>query len=140
MDREKARTVLSKSQTIAIVGVSDKVDRPSYGVAKYLLEKSDYTIYLVNPNLTELFGQRVYASLSEVSEAGVQIDIVDVFRRVEDMPQILDESIALGAKTFWMQLGLRDEVLREKGEAAGLAVIQDLCIKIEHENFTPIEN
>ena len=140
MDREKARAVLNKSQSIAIVGVSDKADRPSYGVAKYLLEKSDYTIYLVNPNFTDIFGQRVYASLSEVSEARVQIDIVDVFRRVEDMPQILDEAIALGAKTFWMQLGLRDEVLRERGEAAGLEVIQDLCIKIEHENFTPIEN
>ena len=133
MTSQSGTDLLHRAKTIAIVGVSNKADRPSYGVAEYLLKNSDYEIYFVNPAITELFGRPVYPTLVAVSKVCPQIDIVDVFRKIEDMPGILDEAIAIGAKSFWMQLGLRDNELAEKGKTAGLVVIQDLCIKIEHE-------
>jgi predicted CoA-binding protein len=128
-----ANELLHSAKTIAIVGVSNKADRPSYGVAEYLMKNSNYDLFFVNPAITELFGKPVYPSLEAVSEVSARIDIVDVFRKIEDMPGILDEAIAIGAKSFWMQLGLRDDALADRGRAAGLIVIQDLCIKIEHE-------
>ncbi len=128
-----ANELLHSAKTIAIVGVSNKADRPSYGVAEYLMKNSNYDLFFVNPGITELFGKPVYPSLEAVSEVSARIDIVDVFRKIEDMPGILDEAIAIGAKSFWMQLGLRDDALADRGRAAGLIVIQDLCIKIEHE-------
>jgi predicted CoA-binding protein len=133
MSTDRSNELLHTAKTIAIVGVSNKPDRPSYGVSQYLLENSDYEIYFVNPAITELFGKPVYPSLAAVSEVCPQIDIVDVFRKIDDMPGIFDEAIAVGAKSLWMQLGLRDDELANKGEAAGLIVIQDQCIKIEHE-------
>lgn len=128
--------VLTASKVIAIVGVSDKPDRPSNGVARYLLEHTEYDLYFVNPLINELFGRPVYPTLSEAAEVAGKIDIVDVFRKVEDMGPILDEAISIGAKNFWMQLGLKSEALAEKGELVGLTVIQDKCIKIEIENLT----
>jgi len=127
--------VLTTSKAIAIVGVSDKPDRPSNGVAEYLLHNSQYDLYFVNPAITQLFGRPVYPNLTEAAAVAGQIDVVDVFRKVEDMDPILDEAIAIGAKTFWMQLGLKSEALAAKGESAGLTVIQDKCIKIELENI-----
>jgi predicted CoA-binding protein len=132
MSQNEALDLLSTAKTIAIVGVSDKTDRPSNQVARYLLENSDYTVYFVNPLIKELFGQEVFASLADIP---VKIDIVDVFRRIEDMPEILEESIEIGAGAFWMQLGLRDEVLAEVARSAGLTVIQDKCLKIEHQKL-----
>ena len=132
MSQNQALDLLSTAKTIAIVGVSDKTDRPSNQVARYLLENSDYAVYFVNPLIKELFGQEVFASLADIP---VKIDIVDVFRRIEDMPEILDESIEIGAGAFWMQLGLRDEVLAEVARSAGLTVIQDKCLKIEHQKL-----
>ena len=132
MSQNQALDLLSTAKTIAIVGVSDKTDRPSNQVARYLLENSDYAVYFVNPNIKELFGQEVFASLADIP---VKIDIVDVFRRIEDMPEILDESIEIGAGAFWMQLGLRDEVLAEVARSGGLTVIQDKCLKIEHQKL-----
>ena len=132
MSQNEALDLLSTAKTIAIVGVSDKTDRPSNQVARYLLENSDYAVYFVNPNIKELFGQEVFASLADIP---VKIDIVDVFRRIEDMPEILEESIEIGAGAFWMQLGLRDEVLAEVARSAGLTVIQDKCLKIEHQKL-----
>ncbi len=124
--------ILNNSASIAIVGVSDKPERASYQVAKYLIRQSGYTIFLVNPLLTNLFGKQVYPSLGEIPG---QVDIVEIFRRVEEMPELLDQAIAIGAKVFWMQLGLRDPEVAKIGEAAGLQVVQDLCIKIEHEKL-----
>lgn len=124
--------ILNNSTSIAIVGVSDKPERASYLVAKYLIEQSNYTIFLVNPLLTDLFGKPVYSSLGEIP---ARVDIVDIFRRVEEMPELLDQAIAIGAKVFWMQLGLRDPATAKVGEAAGLHVVQDLCIKVEHEKL-----
>ena len=128
-------SLLTSAKAIAIVGVSDKADRPSNGVARYLLENSNYTLYFVNPALKELLGHPVYSSLAEVLEVTPGIDIVDVFRKIEDMPAVLDEAIAVGAGAFWMQLGLRDDALANKATAAGMQVVQDKCIKIEHERI-----
>jgi len=132
MSQDAALDLLRNSQSIAIVGVSDKPDRASNQVAQYLADHSDYTLYFVNPVIKELFGQPVYASLTDIP---AHVDIVDVFRKVEDMPPILDEAIAIGARTFWMQLGLRDDALAKVGEEAGLTVVQDMCIKIEHQKI-----
>jgi len=132
MSQDAALDLLCNCQSIAIVGVSDKPDRASNQVAQYMVDHSTYTLYFVNPAIKELFGQPVYASLTEIP---AHVDIVDVFRKVEDMPPILDEAISIGAKAFWMQLGLRDEALAKTGEEAGLTVVQDKCIKIEHQKI-----
>ena len=132
MNQDAALDLLRNSQSIAIVGVSDKPDRASNQVAQYLVVHSDYMLYFVNPAIKELFGQPVYASLSDIPD---RVDIVDVFRKVEDMSPILDEAISIGAKAFWMQLGLRDDALAKAGEEAGLTVVQDKCIKIEHQKI-----
>jgi len=136
MEAQSTREVLEGTRVIAIVGVSDKPDRPSNRVAQYLLDHGDYQLLFINPALDQLFGQPVYSTLTEaagaVRESG--IDIVDVFRKVEDMGPILDEAIAIRARTFWMQLGLSSDELAARGELAGLTVVQDKCIKIELEN------
>jgi predicted CoA-binding protein len=135
MNTESMDSLLTSAKAIAIVGVSDKADRPSNGVARYLLENSNYDLFFVNPALKELLGHPVYSSLAEVLEVTPVIDIVDVFRKIEDMPTVLDEAIAVGAGAFWMQLGLRDDALASKATAAGMQVVQDKCIKIEHERL-----
>ena len=132
MNHDASLDLLRNSKSIAIVGVSDKPDRASNQVAQYLVDHSNYTLYFVNPAIKELFGQPVFASLTDIPD---RVDIVDVFRKVEDMPQILDEAISIGAKAFWMQLVLRDDALAKAGEEAGLTVVQDKCIKIEHQKI-----
>lgn len=125
------KEVLQEASTIAIIGVSDKPERPSHEVARFLIEKTDYRIYLVNPALTHLFGMPVYPTLSAVVDVNGPIDIVNVFRRVEEMGPILEEAISKKAKVFWMQLGLQDNGLASRAESGGLKVVQDKCIKIE---------
>ena len=127
-----ALEILRSATTIAIVGVSDKPDRPSYGVAKYLLDNTDYELYFVNPVVKELFGKPVYATLADIP---TKIDIVDVFRKSEDIPGVMEQAIAIGAKNFWMQLGITNEASAAQGAAAGLGVVQDKCIKIEYEKL-----
>ena len=127
-----ALEILRSATTIAIVGVSDKPDRPSYGVAKYLLDNTDYELYFVNPVVKELFGKPVYATLADIP---TKIDIVDVFRKSEDIPGVMEQAIAIGAKNFWMQLGITNEASAAQGVAAGLGVVQDKCIKIEYEKL-----
>jgi len=127
-----ALEILRSATTIAIVGVSDKPDRPSYGVAKYLLDNTDYELYFVNPVVKELFGKPVYATLADIP---TKIDIVDVFRKSEDIPGVMEQAIAIGAKNFWMQLGITNESSAAQGAAAGLGVVQDKCIKIEYEKL-----
>jgi predicted CoA-binding protein len=97
-----------------------------------LLSTSHFTLFFVNPRLKTLFGQKVYQSLSEIPES---VDIVDVFRKVSDIPEVLDEAISIKSKTLWMQLGISDEVSAKRGVAAGLNVIQNRCLKIEHARF-----
>jgi len=110
----------------------DDPHRPVYGVSEWLLDHSHFNLFFVNPRITTLFGFPVYRSLAEVPE---WIDIVDVFRNVADMPVVLDESIAVKAKTMWMQLGLVDDVTASRGVQAGLKVVQDRCLKVDYERF-----
>jgi len=124
--------ILRETRSVAIVGASANTSRASYFVWTYLKSTSDYDIYLVNPTISEIDGTPVYPSLAVLP---VVPDLVDVFRRREDLPGVLQETIAVGAKTLWLQLGLRhDDVVRD-GEAAGLQVVQDRCVKIEHARF-----
>ncbi len=124
--------LLKKSKVVAVVGVSDKPDRASNGVAKYLQENSDYTLYFVNPVLENVLGQKSYASLAEIPEA---IDLVDVFRKPADIESVMNEAIEVGAKAFWMQLGISEEIQAARGVEAGMDVVQNLCIKIEYEKL-----
>ena len=124
--------LLRRAKSIAIVGASDKPSRASYFVATYLLSSSPYTVYFVNPVAKEILGRPVYASLADLPEVP---DIVDVFRRHDDLPSVLQESIAVGAKTLWLQLGSWHEEVARDAEAAGLDVVMDRCVKIEHARF-----
>jgi predicted CoA-binding protein len=121
--------LLKKARTVAIVGISDKPDRPSYGVAHYLLENSHFEIFFVNPLLDEVLGKKVFKSLKEIP---AHIDIVDVFRKPADCPEVLAESIEIGAGSIWLQLGISVPEVESIGNAAGLTVVMDRCIKIEY--------
>ena len=136
LDDSTLSSLLAGYKSIAIVGVSNKQDRPSNGVALYLIENTNLAVYFVNPLLDELWGRKVYRSLSELSvEIGAPIDIVDIFRKSEDLPPIVDEAIAIGAKLLWFQLGITHEAEAAKARAAGLEIVQNKCIKIEYEKF-----
>ena len=121
--------LLRNSKTVAIVGISDKPDRPSYGVARYLIENSHFDLYFVNPLLEEILGKKVYKTLKDIP---VAIDIVDVFRKPADCPEVLAESIEIGARAIWLQLGIDVPEVEEKGTDAGLQVVMDRCIKIDY--------
>nr|WP_296773788.1 CoA-binding protein [Rhodococcus sp. (in: high G+C Gram-positive bacteria)] len=124
--------ILRATKTVAIVGASKNPSRASYFVNKYLSSTSDYRIFLVNPTITEIEGTTVYPTLADLPEAP---DLVDVFRKYDDLPSVLDETIAVKAKTIWLQLGLWHEQVAHDGEAAGLNVVMDRCLKIEHARF-----
>ncbi len=121
--------LLKLSKTVAIVGISDKPDRPSYRVAQYLLENSHFDFYFVNPLLGEVLGKKVYKTLKEVP---VHIDIVDVFRKPADCLEVLAESIEVGAGAIWLQLGIDVPEVEARGVDAGLKVVMDRCIKIDY--------
>ena len=124
--------ILRKAKSIAIVGASPNAARSSYFVATYLLQSSDYTVYFVNPMVDEILGQKSYKSLADLPEVP---DIVDVFRKGSDIPSVIDEAIAIGAKTVWVQLGIWNQDAAIYGESKGLTVVMDRCIKIEHARF-----
>lgn len=124
--------VLRRATSIAIVGASNNPARASYFVATYLLSSTGYDVYLVNPRETEILGQPVYASLADLP---VKPDIVDVFRRHDDLPGVAQEAIEAGAQTLWLQLGSWNEDAAAIAESAGLSVVMDRCIKIEHARF-----
>lgn len=124
--------ILRESKVVAIVGASDKPSRASYFVATYLLSSTRYRVHLVNPVVPAILGQPTYASLADLPEAP---DIVDVFRRHDDLPGVLDEAVAAGAKTIWLQLGSWHEGVAAAAEAVGLQVVMDRCVKIEHARF-----
>jgi len=128
--------LLQQYRHVAIVGVSADPYRPSHFVAIYL-QAEGYDIIPINPRYAgqTLLGKRVYATLTEAKAAGKQIEIVDVFRRPADIPPIADEAIAIGAKVLWLQLGIRNDEAAQRAEEAGLTVVQDRCIKIEHARF-----
>jgi predicted CoA-binding protein len=122
------RQVLKENRTIAVVGLSADWNRPSYFAAKYMQERG-YRIIPVNPKYPEILGEKCYPDLQSIPEP---VDIVDVFRKPEDCVPIAREAVAIGAKVFWMQLGVVNEEARQIAEAAGLTVIEDRCVKIEY--------
>lgn len=124
--------ILQQSKTIAIVGASDNPARASFFVGTYLLASSDYTVWFVNPRATEILGRAVYPSLADLPAAP---DIVDVFRKPGDLPEVLQESLDVDAKTLWLQLGISDEDIAEQASDAGLNVVMNRCLKIEHARF-----
>jgi uncharacterized protein len=124
--------LLRRTRTVAVVGASDNPARASYFVATYLLASTDYQVWFVNPRVTEILGRPVYPSLAALP--GVP-DLVDVFRRDEDLPSVLDETIAVGAPAIWLQLGLWHEEVARRAEQHGLTVVMDRCLKIEHARF-----
>lgn len=128
----RRREILLDTRTIAIVGASANPARASYFVNRYLTSTSDYTVWLVNPTIEEIDGTPVYPSLADLP--GVP-DMVDVFRRHDDLPSVLDDTLAVGASTLWLQLRLWHEKVARRAEDAGLAVVMDRCVKIEHARF-----
>jgi len=126
---DEIRRLLSRAKVIAIVGLSDKPDRASNKVAVYL-KKQGYKIIPVNPTKPEILGETCYATLSDIPDP---IDIVDIFRKVSVIPEVVDEAIKIAAGAVWMQLGLAHHESAEKARQAGLLVVQSKCIKIEHE-------
>ncbi|HLY25140.1 MAG TPA: CoA-binding protein [Aggregatilineales bacterium] len=131
-DEDARREVMLNSPVIAIVGRSDDHYYSSYQVGKYL-EEHGYVVYNVNPNLDEIDGEPSYPTLKDVP---ARIDIVDVFRKSEHLGGIVDEAIAVGAKTVWGQLDVEDDEARRKALAAGLNVAMNLCLRTEHERMT----
>jgi uncharacterized protein len=123
--------LLESAKTIAVVGLSDNPDRTSYRVSRYMQEHG-YKIIPVNPTITEALGEHAYPSLKDVPG---KIDIVDVFRRSEDVPPVADEAIAVQAKGIWMQQGIVNESAAKKAESAGLKVVMDCCIMVEHSRL-----
>ena len=129
------RRILGSCKTIAVVGLSPQWHRPSFFAAKYM-QAHGYRIVPVNPTASEILGERCYASVSAAAQAlaqqGVKIDLVDCFRKTEDIPPIADEAIAIGARCLWQQIGVVNEAAAARARAAGLDVVMDRCVKIEH--------
>jgi len=127
-DIASLRRILASSRTIAVVGLSAEWHRPSFFAAKYMQEHG-YRIVPVNPRYAEILGERCFASLDDVD---IAIDIVDVFRRTEDVLPIAAQAIAIGAKCLWQQIGVKNVEAARLAEAAGLDAVMDRCVKIEH--------
>ena len=131
------RDILKDSKTVAVVGLSSKEHKPSYAVARYL-QAHGYRIVPVNPNHVDeqILGETVFANLHDAADAlaltGQRIDIVDCFRKAEDIPPVAREAIAVRANCLWMQLGIANQAAADLAAAAGLDVVQDTCIKVEH--------
>jgi predicted CoA-binding protein len=121
--------VLREAKTIAVVGLSSNPMRASHGVAEYL-KAAGYRIIPVNPNETEVLGEKAYARLEDVPGP---VDIVDVFRRAEEVPAVAESAIRIGAKVLWMQLGIENVGAAEKARAGGLVVVEDSCLMVEHK-------
>ena len=123
------KDILEKSKSVAIVGISNKEDRASYQVAKWLQQNSHFNLFFVNPVIDEVLGQKTYPSLADIPE---KIDIVDVFRKSEDCLPVLEKALAIGATTIWLQLGITNKEVADKGSAAGMQVVMDRCIKVDY--------
>lgn len=131
-DRDIKR-LLEQAKTVAVVGYSNKPNRPSRDVAE-ALKQAGYTVYPVNPTLQSTDEERIYAGLADIP---VPIDVVDIFRRPEDVPEVVEAAIAVGAKAVWMQLGIVNEAAARRAEEAGLTVVMDRCMKVERRRLLP---
>ena len=127
-DINTLRRILSQNRVIAVVGLSADWFRPSYFAAKYMQEHG-YTVIPVNPRYTEVLGQKCYKSLRDIPG---KVDIVDCFRKTEDIMPIAEDAIAIGAKVLWQQLGVKNAAAATKARAAGMEAVLDRCVKIEH--------
>lgn len=128
IDDAEIGRILKTSRSIAVVGLSPKPERPSHGVARYLLAQG-YDVIPVNPGQREILGLKCYANLGEIPR---RVDIVDCFRKSADMLPIAAQAVAIGARVLWMQLGVENDAAAATAMAAGLTVVMDRCIKIEH--------
>ncbi|WP_033294805.1 CoA-binding protein [Amycolatopsis jejuensis] len=126
------RRILTRTKSVTIVGASANPARPSYFVATYLLSSTRYDVTFVNPRLDTLLGHPVYPSLKDLPS---QPDLVSVFRKHDDLPDVTEEVITAGARTLWLQLGLRHEPAADRAHEAGLDVVMNRCVKIEHARF-----
>jgi predicted CoA-binding protein len=127
-DIHTLRRILKESRVLAVVGLSAQWHRPSYFAAKYMLEHG-YRVIPVNPQYKEVLGQKCYASLREIPE---KVDLVDVFRKTADVLPVAEEAIAIGARVFWQQLGVKNEAADALARSKGLETVMDRCVKIEH--------
>ena len=127
-DPQVIENILKTCHRVAVVGLSPRPDRPSYGVSEYLLE-TGYEVIPVNPTATEVFGKTCYPNLLAIPDG---IDLVTIFRRPEDVPEIVEEAIAKGAKAVWMQYGVINKLAADRAQAAGLYVVMDCCMSVEH--------
>ncbi|HXF79773.1 MAG TPA: CoA-binding protein [Usitatibacter sp.] len=130
-DSDKVRRILKGSRTVAVVGLSAQWHRPSFFAAKYLQEHG-YRVIPVNPGYETILGERSYKRLADIPE---KVDVVDCFRKASEIPALAEEAIAIGAKVLWMQLGVENREARARAEAAGLQVVENRCMKIEHGRF-----
>ncbi len=135
-DDASQRAILADAKVIAVVGYSDNPGRTSYQIGQFLKDVG-YTVYPVNPTVDSIDGEVCYPSLAEVPEP---IDIVNVFRRSEYLGDVVDEAIKVGAKAVWAQLGVVNDSAAAQGEAAGLTVIMDTCIKVSYLRTQPFED
>ena len=127
---ERIPYIFNNCRTIAVVGLSPKPHRASFDVSRYM-QAAGYRIIPVNPNATEVLGEKAYATLQEAARHE-KIDLVNCFRNSEDIPPIVEDAIAIGAMAVWMQLGVANAAAADRAEAAGLLVVQDKCLKIDH--------
>ncbi len=128
MNDPQLKELYRSIKTIASVGVSSNEDKPSFGITLYLQERG-YRIIPVNPTAKEIHGEQVYADLLAIPE---KVDVVQLFRRSEDVPPFVDQAIQIGAKVVWMQEGISNPEAAQKAEAAGLTVVMDRCMRAEH--------
>ncbi len=133
MSQAAVRQSLANCQTIAVVGLSPKPHRDSFRVAKYMQDHG-FRIVPINPNTHEVLGEKAYASLTEAAQHE-QIDMVNCFRNSEDIPPIAAEAIAIGAKSLWLQLGVAHDASAQQAADAGLVVVQNLCLMVEHRQL-----
>jgi predicted CoA-binding protein len=140
MDENEIRNILASAKTVAVIGVSSKSDRASHQVAAYLIEQTHFEVFLINPAATQdILGRPIYKSLAELP---LVPDIIDVFRKGEDMPAVFEKefpaisSEALG-KTWWMQLGIENQEVAQKAMDVGMTVVMDRCIKVDYQNLIP---
>jgi hypothetical protein len=131
------RSILGDARTIAVVGLSSNPERASYEVAEYLQSKG-YRIVPVNPNETEVLGERAYPTLADIPSE-IEIDVVDVFRRAEQTPAIAEEAVARGAKVLWLQEGIANDDARRIGEAGGLSVVMGVCMRKQSQRLEHVE-
>ena len=140
MNNAEIKSILEEASSVAVIGVSSNPERASHQVAAYLIEQTHLDVYLVNPTVSdEILGQRVYKSLADLP---IVPDIIDVFRKGEDMPTVFETEFpaiadSAAGKTWWMQLGITNDEVAKQAQDAGMKVVMDRCIKVDYMNLVP---